>query len=84
MPYALWQSLGVRWQATTALTLALLISSRLLGKLLRRAVLLPRFTAVDELPHIGIERKDGRRKESVVICGGRCVPSSQGDFVRRD
>lgn len=62
-----------RWQVAAAVALGTVVSLNLLGKLARRNLLVPGLTILDDLPNVGQKRKDGKRKETVVICGGRCA-----------
>lgn len=60
-----------RWQVVTAVTIGTLFSLNLVGKIVRNTVFVPGLTILNDLPKVGTKRKDGKRKETVVICGGR-------------
>lgn len=66
---AIWT--GGRWELGVTAVLGLLLILHGLGKLLRRLVLVSKFTIMDDLPGLGRDRTDGKFAGRAVICGGR-------------
>ncbi|KAG8875042.1 hypothetical protein FRB97_005463 [Tulasnella sp. 331] len=50
--------------------IAVAVVFNVLGKLLRKFVLVPKLTIMDDLPRLGMKRKDGKIAGRAVICGG--------------
>ncbi|KAG9018334.1 hypothetical protein FRB93_000037 [Tulasnella sp. JGI-2019a] len=55
------------------LTLGSIVAIRVLVKIVRKTVLIPKLTILDDLPMVGQTRNDGKIRGRAVICGGRCV-----------
>ncbi|KAG8993377.1 hypothetical protein FRB95_006375 [Tulasnella sp. JGI-2019a] len=62
--------LNGKWVAVATAGLGTVVAVNLLGKLLRRSVLVPTLTIMDDLPNVGKGRKDGKLKGRAVVCGG--------------
>ncbi|KAG8853499.1 hypothetical protein FRB96_008101 [Tulasnella sp. 330] len=60
------------WKGTVPLTmlLGMIITTNVLFKIIRRTILVPRLTIMDELPNFGLRRADGKIRGRAVICGG--------------
>ncbi|KAG8871104.1 hypothetical protein FRB97_009008 [Tulasnella sp. 331] len=58
------------WVTVATAGLGAVIAVNLLSKVVRRTILIPKMTILDDLPKVGTRRKDGNRKGCAVVCGG--------------
>ncbi|KAG8873515.1 hypothetical protein FRB97_006658 [Tulasnella sp. 331] len=64
-----WDNVG-GWKLTVTAVLGSLLILQGLGRMVRRLVLMPKFTIMDDIPSLGRDRKDGKIAGRAVICGG--------------
>ncbi|KAG8993375.1 hypothetical protein FRB93_001988 [Tulasnella sp. JGI-2019a] len=58
------------WQTLATVGICTTIAANLVVKLVRKTVLVPSLTIMNDLPNAGKDRPDGLRKGRAVICGG--------------
>ncbi|KAG8985257.1 hypothetical protein FRB93_005907 [Tulasnella sp. JGI-2019a] len=60
----------VGWQTFATVGICTVVAANLVVKLVRKTILIPSMTIMNDLPNTGNDRPDGKLKGRAVICGG--------------
>lgn len=71
LPWLASPTSNLSFMTVPAMLLGVILAVNLLGKLIRKTVLIPKLTIMDDLPNVGRKRADGKIKGRAVVCGGR-------------